>query len=670
MNFSETEPNHILDWINDKNNGDDTYYLKGKQDTQEAIGVFRSLYDKEYEDVFQLFNYLRDSLKLRESDPKSKKKDIRFQSFYRAFISLYYNDDIINIRLSRHFSTEHSLKWAIDTKGEPDMEYHLVIDKEQSGNKKNVINKDTTYNGIKIKVMDIDLNEFNNETIDEIILLLTYGTTKRPSTNISVDSGGNYVAANGWGADYVSESRLRNIIRESIDTLLLTESQESKSISAAKKLVMQRLGYDEQQADKFVRMDLRQDLPTLRTPEGGKFILGVARMYCDNELTDANTIGNLNTTLKYVASEAHINEYDRNLNGMSVQDLIQRFAKNVEMDLENDRNEVGSMQFNDTSDYDIVRIDSFEQASEYGDYTSWCVTHDERMFDSYTHGGVNQFYFCLRNGFEQVPEEEGEGCPLDEYGLSMIAVCVNEHGGLNACTCRWNHDNGGNDNIMTTKEISEVIGMNFYKVFKPNNTWNELVETALDYFVNGYDLDYAFDEYYVCENGLMWVNLKGKENWVKQNGGLLSPNQWFDVCNDFRDGFAGVELNGKWNLINMNGELVLKKPNSMWFDGCNAFINGFSIVRKYRKFNYMNQNGDLLHGELHSPDKWFDDCEYFKKDGFARVKLNNEWYYIDKNGNLTEEKPQVTESYLRTIIRESIMNYINMDMINEQSSLV
>ena len=108
---------------------------------------------------------------------------------------------------------------------------------------------------------------------------------------------------------------------------LLTESQESKSISAAKKLLQQRLGYDEKQADDFVRVKLRNDLPVLRTPEGGKFILGVTRMFLDGELRTANDINSLNSTLKLVASEAHINEYDRNLNGISSQDLISKFAK-------------------------------------------------------------------------------------------------------------------------------------------------------------------------------------------------------------------------------------------------------------------------------------------------------------------------------------------------------
>ena len=49
----------------------------------------------------------------------------------------------------------------------------------------------------------------------------------------------------------------------------------------------------------------------------------------------------------------------------------------------------------------------------------------------------------------------------------MIAVSVNEDGSLNTCTCRWNHSNGGNDNIMTTQQISQLLGVNFYQTFLP-----------------------------------------------------------------------------------------------------------------------------------------------------------------------------------------------------------
>ena len=92
------------------------------------------------------------------------------------------------------------------------------------------------------------------------------------------------------------------------------------------------------------------------------------------------------------------------------------------------------------------------------------------MYDSYTKDGLGLFYFCLKDGFENVKKDVGEGCPLDEYGKSMIAISVNDDGSLNTATCRWNHDNGGNDNIFKdAKEVSQFFGVNFFDTFKPRS---------------------------------------------------------------------------------------------------------------------------------------------------------------------------------------------------------
>ena len=458
-----------------------------------------------------------------------------------------------------------------------------------------------------------------------------------------------------------SYTRINQIISETIHKHLrniLTESQESKSIDAAKKLYMERTKCSREEADEFVRITLRNDLPILRKPNAAKFILGVTRMFLDRQITDARTISQLNTTLEYVSSDAHINEYDRNLNGMSAQDLIQRFAKAVSDDFEKNKSDINSMNFEGKSQYNIVRVDSFEQAQQYGQYTSWCVTHDEDMFDSYTNDGIGQFYFCLRNGFENEEAVEGENCPLDNYGLSMIAVSVDENGRLNTCTCRWNHDNGGNDSIMDPKQISEVIGMNFYQTFKPNNKWKELVDNCMQRLANGEnpndvfdDIDYFgegfarvrlnnkynfistrgelvwkgdkwFDDGYGFNDGFAVVSLNGKYNFINTRGELLW-NEWFEFCNDFSDGFARVKLNGKWNFINTRGELLCNQ----WFDSCGDFYDGFARVKLNGKCNFINIREEFLW----KGNEWFDTCSDFN-NGFAVVKLNGKYNFINTRG--------------------------------------
>lgn len=347
-------------------------------------------------------------------------------------------------------------------------------------------------------------------------------------------------------------------------------------------------------------------------------------MFCDSQIQDARTTQQLNTTLKYVASEAHINEYDRNLNGMSAEDLIQRFAKNVERDMENDRNNLANQQYQGNSDYTIVPINSFEEASKYGKYTSWCVTHDASMFNSYTHDGIGQFYFCLKRGFESAPQQEGEGCPLDEYGLSMVAVSVNETGALSTCTCRWNHDNEGNDNIMDTKQISQLIGRNFYEVFKPNNKWQTLLDDCMRRLRKGEDPEDVFDWVGIFQEGLAVVKLSSKTNWIDTDGNLFSPNQWFDFATGFHKGLARVRLNGRYNWIDREGNLL---SSNQWFDEVDVFFNGYAVVELNKFWNWIDTEGNILF-----PNQWFNRVSNFI-NGYALVKLNRKWYNIDKEGN-------------------------------------
>ena len=58
MNFSGTTPNDIYEWIEKKNNGDDTDYLNGKQDTEEAIDIFQSLYGCTFKNVYRFSEFL------------------------------------------------------------------------------------------------------------------------------------------------------------------------------------------------------------------------------------------------------------------------------------------------------------------------------------------------------------------------------------------------------------------------------------------------------------------------------------------------------------------------------------------------------------------------------------------------------------------------------------
>ena len=421
---------------------------------------------------------------------------------------------------------------------------------------------------------------------------------------------------------------LRNIITESIKTVLISESQESASIKAAVKLIMDRLGYSKEQADNFVRIDLRASFPILRSKEGGKFILGVTRMYLDGQISEASTISSLNQTLKYIVTPAHYNEYDRNLNGLSAQQLIDRFKQARTDDLEKDKAELGAAQYTGNPEYKIVRIDSFEQAAQYGRYNDWCLAqpNGKYNYDQYTSDGVNQLYFILRKGFENEPRVKGENSPYDSYGVSMMTVIVDPEGMMTQSTTRWNHENDSSDSAFTPKQISEIIGRNFYETFKPNTKFKDAVADALGKLKMGAQVKDVFTYADSLEDGTYLVEMLGKYNILTPHNTFTSQ-KWLDYIGEFNEGLAAVKLNSKYSFINTQGELI--GNGNLWFDDAWDFDEGFAIVRLNEKASFINTKGELIgNGNL-----WFDDAWCFD-EGLARVKLNGKYSFINSKGEL------------------------------------
>ena len=407
---------------------------------------------------------------------------------------------------------------------------------------------------------------------------------------------------------------------------LITENAKNNNMKPARKYLEEKLGWDNEQImDFFGKM--KHDIPNVRM-NNCKYFLGVTRMIMERQLTNGESIIKLNSILKYINKDESINSsFDRNLNGLTFEKLLEQTSEGMEQAYKSERERLGSTDFGErNTSYSIVKINNFKEASEYGKYTPWCVAHEEQAFNNYTNNGICVFYFCLKDGFENVPEKIGEGCPLDEYGLSMIAVCVDENGECKTVTCRWNHNNGGNDDIMSTEELSRLLGVNFYEVFKPSTVFKEKLEKALSLAKKG---DFSgFDKIYGFKNGIAKVELNDKCNLIDVNCNLLSQ-QWFDWINNFNEnGISIVMLNDKWNLIDTNGNLLYKQ----WFDNVSNFNEyGISIVMLNDKWNLIDTNGNLL------SQQWFDWILNFE-NGFAKVQLNNKCNFIDTNCNLLSQQ--------------------------------
>lgn len=465
----------------------------------------------------------------------------------------------------------------------------------------------------------------------------------------------------------LTESELQKIILEGVRTIL-TEDQESKSVSAAKKLLRQH-GYSESQADRIVRHDLPHDIPAFGIPKCRKFTLGVIRMLVSLQITNADIIAGLDVSVRMASSDELIDKIDRNLNGWSATEFISKMKPYYDEMSKREREGLSNVAFEGSSDYRIVPINSFEEAKKYAKYNDWCITTRKDMFEQYTSQGTNQMYFCLRNEFENEEMEVGEGCPLDAYGLSMICVIVSPEGNLVFCTCRWNHEHGGNDQIMGAKQLSEVLNVNFFDVFKPNDKLSSMLDDAMDRLRRGERLSSCFDRVFNTSNGMARVMLGGKWNVLTDRKEPLSDT-WFDYMSSSRIGYFCVELKGKgFNFMDSNGDMV----SEMWFDNAQPFFdNGLAKV-KLRDYgwNLMTTDGRLFFGK----DRWFDEIGNYYY-GFARVVENTEEgvnkvqrhkeNFIDENGrilgkNWFDEVYDFRANGMARVKKDGLWNFIKSD---------
>ena len=155
------------------------------------------------------------------------------------------------------------------------------------------------------------------------------------------------------------------------------------------------------------------------------------------------------------------------------------------------------------------------------------------------------------------------------------------------------------------------------------------------------------------KEGFAKVYLNGKYNFINTEGQLLSK-QWFDWAYDFHEGVDRVSLNYKHNFINIEGKLL----SQQWFDWAYDFHEGFAIVRINDKWNFINTEGQVL------SKQWFDAAKDFK-EGFARVVINDKVNFINTEGQLLSNQwfdaaKDFNEGFARVELNDKV-NFINTE---------
>ena len=362
-------------------------------------------------------------------------------------------------------------------------------------------------------------------------------------------------------------------------------------------------------------------------PGAARIAYGELGMQANEDTRKLNRLGKILQEI----SIAHETEYDSNLNGMTFDELNERFGSSINKADTETQEKLKSKTY-DKSDYIIKWIPDFSTAQQYRQYTDhgnnnecWCLTRDERMWDTYTGShNENKVYFCHIPNFESVPRETGPNAPLDAYGLSLISVIVTPDKRLRAVTCRWNHINGGSDGVMNEEQLSNLLGGYVFDLCPPYSR-EEVIKRGYIYLDDVQQmLDDGIDLHeYIDATGRICIN--GKENLL--HGRKLLFDQWFEYLDNFHDGFARVQLNRKYNFIDTKGNIRFDQ----WFDYVENFHDGFAKIELNGKYNFIDTKGNIL------ADQWFDYVDNFH-DGFVCVELNGKYNFIDTEGNILADQ--------------------------------
>lgn len=210
------------------------------------------------------------------------------------------------------------------------------------------------------------------------------------------------------------------------------------------------------------------------------YLAGVARYYFNGDLTTNKVLNifdesvtdsfiedvcNKLTALirvlrnKYLDSEGVSWEQPEDFGTISLEKLFRKYNKAIEKEIglgreyETDVKAVPEVIAPKTVlknyTYEIIynQVDArkYENATSPG---SWCITYAPYHYDYYTRRNNSFFVIFKQNNWEDVPRPKTvpEHFPLDEYGISLMAIQLSkDNGQVVGGTTRWNHGHGDID---------------------------------------------------------------------------------------------------------------------------------------------------------------------------------------------------------------------------------
>lgn len=116
--------------------------------------------------------------------------------------------------------------------------------------------------------------------------------------------------------------------------------------------------------------------------------------------------------------------------------------------------------------------------------------------------------------------------------------------------------------------------------------------------------------------------------WIIANSNLISNNTEYDDIGTVANSAVAVKVADKWGVISLNNKIIVPYE----YD---EIINN-ELGQCYFQNAVFAKNGDTIYlivdGKIHSGT--YEDAHPFTDDGWAAVKKNGKWGFIDKSGEL------------------------------------
>lgn len=215
------------------------------------------------------------------------------------------------------------------------------------------------------------------------------------------------------------------------------------------------------------------------------YLAGAAKYYFNGDLTRNKEVNLLNPEIedefiedvckslskiikflrdKYLDSDATVWEQPEDLGELSLEKLFKKYSKvienksDVEVPKKVDTEEERRVGLSNDYTYEIIyNFGDVEKYAKPNAPTSWCISTGEGNLRHYMRANNSFFVIFTKNGWKDVPRVKGKSYPLDEFGLSAMAMQLSkEDGHIVGGTTRWNHGEGF-DISMADNRISQGL---------------------------------------------------------------------------------------------------------------------------------------------------------------------------------------------------------------------